>query len=95
MLCLSCDVKKDDDDDEARGDKGFGNKKFSQGKGKGVGTDTNWCLRVAVQAHMVTRICLYGVPLSLVQMKQLGKVKHIFWVGSARFALCWKAFFVL
>jgi hypothetical protein len=25
MLCLSCDVKKDDDD-EARGDKGFGKK---------------------------------------------------------------------
>ncbi len=40
-------------------------------------TDTNWCLlRVAVQAHMVMRICLCGEPLSLVQMTQLGKVKR-------------------
>ncbi len=40
-------------------------------------TDTNWCLlRVAVQAHMVMRICLYGEPPSLVQMTQLGKVKR-------------------
>jgi hypothetical protein len=40
-------------------------------------TDTNWCLlRVAVQAHMVMRICLYGEPPSLVQMTQLGKVNR-------------------
>ncbi len=33
MLCLSCDVKKDDDD-EARGDKGFGKKNSLKGKEK-------------------------------------------------------------
>ncbi len=92
MLCLSCDVKKDDDD-ESRGDKGFGKTKFSQGKGKGGGTDTNWCLRVAVQAHMVTRICLYGVPPSLVQMKQLGKVKTHFSGGFCKVCPMLESFF--
>jgi len=55
-------------------------------------TDTNWrLLRVAVQAHMVMRICLYGEPPSLVRMTQLGKVKR----SSFELLFFCKLFFML